>query len=168
MIFPTILKKILLPLGLLACFAGMWFGLYRPEMARINEYRTQPLATRQQIEQMTRQLSVYQKPSEEERAEWLRLEREISQKIPWDREITSLYASLSELAEKHGLVDFQRQIREEAAAATPPPEDGIPRQSFELELTFQSGFDSLKFRWRKIRFRRIVREKAHGLPAKQV
>lgn len=143
MSIPPVLRRILLPLGLIGLFAAMWFGLYRPEMDKIAEYRNAPLATRHQIDQMTRQLSAYERPTDAERAEWETLEQEIRRKIPRGRDITSLYASISELVVKYSLTDFQRNLLDEAAESAVTTTDGIPRRSFGIELTFESGYAEL-------------------------
>lgn len=140
-----ILKKILLPLGVLLFFAAVWFGLFRPEMAKIAEYRNKPMATQQQIESITAQIGSFEEPTNEERAQWDSLANEIQRKIPRGKEITSLYSELSRLVEKYSLAGFEREMVELPAGteAAVTDEGGVPRSSFDLKLTFQCRFESL-------------------------
>ncbi|MCE5271304.1 hypothetical protein LLH00_08460 [bacterium] len=141
----SVLNKVLLPLGVLAFFAVVWFGLYRPEMAKISEYRNKPLATRQQIESIAMQLSSFEEPTDSERAQWDTLGLLIQRRMPKGMEITSLYSDLSRLVEKDSLIDFQRELVELAGGAAPAvsEEGGIAHSSFDLKLTFQCGFGAL-------------------------
>ena len=90
MTIPTGVKKVIFPLGILFIFATMWYGLYKPEMEKISKYRQEPIAARQQIDDMVRRLSAYSRPTEEERAEWVNAGNALNRRIPKGKQITEL------------------------------------------------------------------------------
>jgi len=126
---------------ILFLFGVVWFGLYKPEIEKISNYRRQPLAARQQIETMVRQISSFNPPAPEERAGWTDIENSILRRIPKGRQITELYADLSDMAEKYGLQNFQR--REIEGSDKTFEDGGVTRNGLELELTFDAGYSTL-------------------------
>ena len=138
---PTGVKKVVLPLGIMFLFGAVWYGLFKPEFAKISKYRAQPVAARSQIESMVQRLSAFNPPTAQERAEWERLEEDINRRLPKGKQITELYAQLSALAEKYELQNFGRS---ELEGSEKNFEDGaITRSGYSIELVFACSYSSL-------------------------
>ncbi|MBW7995308.1 MAG: hypothetical protein FVQ81_01805 [Candidatus Glassbacteria bacterium] len=142
MTLPSGVRKVILPLAILFIFAAAWFGLYRPELEKISEYRKQPAANRARIEQLVRQMNYYDPPIAEEREEWRRLEEQIHRRLPAAKQMSGLYALLSRLAVGRELQNFTRQ--ELAGTDTTYATDGIPRRGFDIQLNFECDYAGLK------------------------
>ena len=138
---PTGVKKVVLPLSIMFLFGVVWYGLFKPEFAKISKYRAQPVAARSQIESMVQRLSAFNPPTAQERAEWASLEKDIDQRLPKGKQITELYAQLSALAEKYELQNFERRELEGSEQSF---EDGaITRSGYSIELVFSCSYPSL-------------------------
>ncbi len=142
MTIPSGIRKVILPLAMLFAFGVSWFGLYKPELAKISEYKKKPAANSQQIELLVRQLNEYDPPTAEERTQWKALEQELNLKLPRGKHITELYSLLSRLAADLHCQDFNRL--EIANSDTTYASDDIPRRGFDIQLDFTSDFRSLK------------------------
>ncbi len=142
MTIPSGIRKVILPLAMLFIFGAAWFGLYKPELAKISEYNKKPAASRQKIEQLVRELNEYDPPTADERAEWKALEREFSLKLPRGKQITELYSLLSRLAVNLGCEDFNRMEIENSD--TVYTSGDIPRRGFDIQLDFSCDFHSLR------------------------
>jgi Tfp pilus assembly protein PilO len=138
---PTGIKKIIIPLSFLFFFGVAWFGLFEPQLNRSSEYRAKLRTLEQQIEAISRQVGSYQPPTPEESAEWQRLADELQRRIPKGRQLSELYAFLSELVEKNNLENFNRQLVEDSEQEL--DEGGIQRRSFDLELTFDGDYQGV-------------------------
>lgn len=142
MTIPGGVRKVIVPLLILFIFGVSWFGLYKPELAKISEYRKQPAANRQQIESLVRQLSEYDPPTQEEREQWRNLEEQISLRLPSGKNITELYSLLSRLAVENDCRQFTRQ--ELANTDTTYTTEAIPRRGFDMQLDFECDYRDLK------------------------
>ncbi|MBN2289414.1 MAG: type 4a pilus biogenesis protein PilO [Candidatus Glassbacteria bacterium] len=138
---PSGIKKVIIPLSFLFFFGAAWFGLFEPQFKKSREYREKLRTLEQQIEAITRQVGSYEPPTPEESERWQRLAEEIERRIPEGRQLTELYAYLSDLAEKSKLQNFNRQLVEGSDQES--EEDGIKRSSVDLELTFQGEYKSV-------------------------
>jgi Tfp pilus assembly protein PilO len=142
MTIPSGIRKVILPLAMLFVFGASWFGLYKPELDKITEYKKKPAAISQQIEQRVRQLGAYDPPTAEERVEWEALEREISLKLPPAKRITDLNSLLSRLAADLNCQDFNRQEIENSD--TTYASGDVSRRGFDTQLNFACDYSSLK------------------------
>lgn len=141
MTLPTGIKKVVVPLSILFLFGIVWYGLFKPEFEKISKYRAQPETARSQIESMIRQLSAFNPPTTQERAEWASLEKDLNRRLPKGRQITELYAQLSALAEKYELQNFERREPEESEKSY--VDGGINHSGYSIELTFECSYSSL-------------------------
>jgi hypothetical protein len=135
------IKKVVFPVAFVAFAAAMWFGLYRPEFAKIARYRSEPLAQRQQIEDMIQQLSRFDPPTPEERSGWAALRVEMERRIPAGQQISDIYSGLSSLADLNGLNNFTRQTVPNSEKTL--EDGGIKRNSFDLTISFECDYGSL-------------------------
>jgi Tfp pilus assembly protein PilO len=142
MTIPSGIRKVILPLAMLFVFGASWLGLYQPELEKIAEYKKEPAAIRQQIEQRVRQLSEYDPPTAEEREEWDILEREFSLKLPPAKQISDLYSRLSRLAVDSHCQDFNK-LEIENSDTTYASGD-VARRGFDIQLNFACDYRSLK------------------------
>ena len=141
MVLPSGIKKVILPLAILFLFGAVWYGLFKPEFAKISKYRAQPVAARAQIEGMVQRLSVFNPATARETAEWASLEEDISRILPKGKQISGLYAQLSAKAEQCELQNFERRELENSEISY---EDwGIVRSGYSVELTFDCSYSSL-------------------------
>ena len=135
---PTGIKKVIVPLSFVFFFGVIWFGLYEPQLNKSREYRDKLKDLEQQVDAILRQVGSYEPPKPEERLEWQRLVAELDRRIPQDRQLTELYAYISDLAEKN---NFNRRVIADSDQEL--DESGIKRRSFDLELTFDSDYKAL-------------------------
>jgi len=135
------LKKVLFPLGLISAFAVIWFGLYKPELKKIAKYKEDPQKARQKIEAMMQKINAFQPPDSAERIEWIKLAEELERRIPKGKQISQLYADLSALAEEYRLMNFQR--RDLPGTDSTYQDGGLPRNGFDLELSFECEYAAL-------------------------
>lgn len=142
MTIPGGIRKVILPLAMLFVAGASWFGLYKPELEKISEYKKKPAANERQIEQLGEQLSKYNPPTDEERQEWARLDSEINRRLPKDKQITELYALLSGLAVANKCQNFSRQ--EMPGTDTTYVSEEIPRRGFDVQVDFECKYKSLK------------------------
>ena len=138
---PTGIKKVIVPLSFVFLFGVIWFGLYEPQLNKSREYRDKLKDLEQQVDAILRQVGSYEPPKPEERLEWQRLVAELDRRIPQDRQLTELYAYISDLAEKNNLDNFNRRVIADSDQEL--DESGIKRRSFDLELTFDSDYKAL-------------------------
>jgi len=138
---PTGVKKIVLPLGIMFLFGTVWYGLFKPEFAKISKYRAQPTAARSQIESMVQRLSAFNPPTDQERAEWASLEKDTNRRLPKGRRKSQLYVQLSTLAEKYELQNFER--RELEGSEKSFEDRGITHSGYSIELAFECSYSSL-------------------------
>ena len=141
MILPTGIKKVVLPLAILFLFGAVWYGLFKPEFAKISKYRAQPAAARTQIESMVQRLSVFNPATARETAEWASLEEAIIRRLPKGKQISGLYAQLSVKAEQCELRNFERRDLEGSESSY--EDGGIARSGYSIELTFDCSYSSL-------------------------
>ena len=139
---PSGIRKVILPLVMLFVFGVSWFGLYKPELEKISEYKKKPAANERQIEELGRQLSQYNPPTADERKEWARLEEEVDRRLPKGKQIAELYSILSRLAVAHDCQNFTREElpNSDAVYAT----EVIPRSGFDIQIAFECGYKALK------------------------
>ena len=142
MTIPSGIRKVILPLAMLFVAGVSWFGLYKPELEKISEYKKKPAANERQIEELGRKLQQYDPPTPDERREWLRLEQEVNRRLPGGKQISELYALLSKLAVANDCVNFQRQ--ELAGTDTTYATEDIPRRGFDIQLDFECDYKGLK------------------------
>ena len=141
MTLPTGIKKVIFPLGILFLFGIIGYGLFKPEFEKISEYRSEPVAARLQIDSMVRQLYAFNPLTEQERAEWASLEKDLNRRLPKGKQITELYAQISALAEKYELKNFERRELENSEKNY--DNTGINRSAYSIELTFECSYSSL-------------------------
>ena len=128
MILPTGIKKVVLPLAILFLFGAVWYGLFKPEFAKISKYRAQPAAARTPA-------------TARETAEWASLEEAIIRRLPKGKQISGLYAQLSVKAEQCELRNFERRDLEGSESSY--EDGGIARSGYSIELTFDCSYSSL-------------------------
>ena len=138
---PSHIKKVIVPLSFLFFFGGMWYGLFEPQFARSKEYRDKLKDLDGQIDVIIRQVGSYELPTPEERIEWQRLAGELERRIPQGRQLSELYAYISNLAEENNLDNFNRRVIEDSDQEL--EEGGIKFRSFDLVLTFDSEYQAL-------------------------
>jgi len=137
----TGVKKVVLPLSIMFLFGAVWYGLFKPEFAKISKYRAQPAAAGSRIESMVQRLSAFNPPTARERAEWASLEKDLERRLPKGKQIAELYAQLSSLAEKYELKNFERHELEGSEKSF--EDGGITRSAYSIELLFECRYSSL-------------------------
>jgi len=123
-------------LAMLFVFGVSWFGLYKPELEKIAEYKQKPAANQRQIEELGRQLQEYNPPTEEERQEWARLEQEIDRRLPDGKQMRSSMRCSPGWPLTTIAVNFRRQECRIQTRLMPP------RISRAVALTFSSSLSA--------------------------
>ncbi|MEA2063840.1 MAG: hypothetical protein U9P14_09100 [Gemmatimonadota bacterium] len=141
MTLPAGITKIIVPACFLAFAALTWFGLYEPQLNKSREYRGKLAQLEAKVDAMFKQVGSYEPPTDEERSQWQSLALDIESRISRGRQLSELYAYLSDLAVDNNLGSFNRRLVEGSDSVR--TDGGLELSSFDMEVTFDSDFDSL-------------------------